>query len=317
MMETLVDPHPANNTPSGPTPQYSQYQPSQARWNSNPDQEFYLEQAANDAAAFTDQFQSVAVDPNVVIPANVQAAADYYQHTQVAQLVGFPINSQEETLLNLWGESPNAIENDSAVNLSLTTYNETGPGIGHGEMMFYPKGSNGYGKGVYEQIVLTNQTLQALGLKPFVADPLVVTTQPPANVTAGTPFGMVVTAENANGTVNTSFNGSVSLNVYGGLYGGTLGGITSVNAVNGVATFSGLTITEAGNYLQIYASATGEPGVYTNSFNVTAAAASQLAVQLPDSYTAFTALAGTRSKSASMPRIPTATWSRPSVEVCP
>ena len=42
-------------------------------------------------------------------------------------------------------------------------------------------------------------------------DQLVVTTQPPATVTAGTPFGVVVAAENAAGSVDTSFNGSITL----------------------------------------------------------------------------------------------------------
>ena len=71
-----------------------------------------------------------------------------------------------------------------------------------------------------------------------VADQLVVTTQPPSSITAGTPFGLVVKAEDAQGNVDTSFNGSITVT---NAYGYTLGGTLTVKAVNGVATFSGLT----------------------------------------------------------------------------
>ena len=46
--------------------------------------------------------------------------------------------------------------------------------------------------------------------------------------------------------VNTSFNGSVSLEVSNSYYGDTLSGTTTVNAVNGVANFSGLSLNLSG-----------------------------------------------------------------------
>ena len=75
---------------------------------------------------------------------------------------------------------------------------------------------------------------------PGTATQLVVTTAP-SGVTAGTGFGVVVTAEDGSGTVDTSFDGAVTLALAGDP-GITLGGTVSVAAVNGVATFSGLTI---------------------------------------------------------------------------
>jgi hypothetical protein len=112
------------------------------------------------------------------------------------------------------------------------------------------------------------------------SDTLVVTTQPPSTVTAGSPFGLVVSAETSGGSVDTSFSGSVAVaNWFDGYFGGPLGGMTGVSAVNGVATFSSLTLTQATScYTMLEVAATGLPMVYTSSFTVTAAAATQLAV---------------------------------------
>ena len=110
------------------------------------------------------------------------------------------------------------------------------------------------------------------------SDPLVVTTQPPANVTAGTPFGLVVTAENEDGSVNTSFNGSLTVTLNNYDYdnpGGTLGGTLTVPAVNGIATFSGLTVDQASYDHAPTITSDSLPAVTTNDFNVTAAAATQ------------------------------------------
>ena len=69
---------------------------------------------------------------------------------------------------------------------------------------------------------------------------LVVTAQPPPDVSVDSIFGLTVTAEYANGVVDKAFDGSVSLNVAQG--SGTLGGTKTATAANGVATFSGLTL---------------------------------------------------------------------------
>ena len=67
------------------------------------------------------------------------------------------------------------------------------------------------------------------------------------------------------------------------MYGNTLGGTLTVQAVNGVATFSGLTLTQAGNWSRLAVNADGLPTVYTNWFTVTAASATQLAASPPSS----------------------------------
>ena len=67
------------------------------------------------------------------------------------------------------------------------------------------------------------------------ATKLVVTAEPPGTVNDFAPFSMDVSAEDASGNVDTSYNGPVTLAIATGT--GTLGGTTMVNAVNGVALF--------------------------------------------------------------------------------
>ncbi len=76
---------------------------------------------------------------------------------------------------------------------------------------------------------------------------LFVTVPPPSTDSPGEPFGMSVALENAQGEVDTSFNGSVTLALTG-TSGASLGGTLTVTAQNGVASFSGLTISKTGNY---------------------------------------------------------------------
>ena len=82
-------------------------------------------------------------------------------------------------------------------------------------------------------------------VSPGAITQLVITAQPAASVTAGTPFGMTVTAKDIFGNTVTSFNNSVSIAVAADPGGGVLDGQPSVVAVAGVATFSGLTIDKA------------------------------------------------------------------------
>ena len=104
-----------------------------------------------------------------------------------------------------------------------------------------------------------------------VADTQLVA-QPVPNVGINSPFGLTVTDEYANGVVDTAFNGSVTIRLSNNPSSGTLGGTLTVNAVNGVATFSGLTLNSAGNGYTIAASSsvTAAPtSTTTNGFNVT------------------------------------------------
>ena len=110
------------------------------------------------------------------------------------------------------------------------------------------------------------------------ANSLVVTTQPPSSVTAGNSFGLAVSVENSQGTVQTGFTGSVTIALASNPDNGTLNGTLTVNASAGVATFSGLTLDQAANGYTIQATTTGLSSATTNAFDITPAAASQLVV---------------------------------------
>ena len=105
---------------------------------------------------------------------------------------------------------------------------------------------------------------------PFVvtaapASRLAVTAQPPENVTAGAGFPITVTAEDSYGNVDTSFNGPITIALASNPGGATLGGTLTATAVNGVATFSNLTISSAGNGYTLQATSTGLTSATTNA----------------------------------------------------
>ncbi len=87
----------------------------------------------------------------------------------------------------------------------------------------------------------------------------VVITQAPSAAVAGTAFAPVVTAEvrDASGNVVTSFAGNVSLTFGSAPPTAALFGTTTVAAVNGVATFNGLSAQRAGAGYTLVASAAG------------------------------------------------------------
>ncbi len=136
-----------------------------------------------------------------------------------------------------------------------------------------------------------NGTSSALAITPAPASVLVFTTQPPASVAAGAPFGTTVTARDSLGNTATAFSGSVTVAIGTNPSGGTLSGTANANAVAGVATFGGLSLNKAGNGYTLTASATGVPtGATSSALNVTAGGATQLVVttQPPTSSTAGT-----------------------------
>lgn len=112
-------------------------------------------------------------------------------------------------------------------------------------------------------------------------------TQPPATVTAGNTLGPALTVyvENASNNVITTDNSSVTLTASGA----TLDGNTSVQAVNGVATFSNLYMTTAGSDA-LWAADGTDVGTTSNTFQVNAAAATQVVFT---SYPSSLAVGGT------------------------
>ncbi len=96
-----------------------------------------------------------------------------------------------------------------------------------------------------------------------------VTTQPPSSVTAGSDFGLTVTAETSPGTVDTGFTGTVTVALENNPTGATLGGTVTATATDGVATFSTLLLDTAGTGYTLMATANGLTSAETDSFDVT------------------------------------------------
>ncbi|HMA41957.1 MAG TPA: hypothetical protein VKP10_17965, partial [Gemmatimonadales bacterium] len=104
---------------------------------------------------------------------------------------------------------------------------------------------------------------------------LVFSGQPDTTTAGQIIAGVQVTALDGANAVVTSFTGPVTVVIAAGTgaSGATLLGTTVVNAVNGVANFSDLSIQKAGSGYKLSASSPGVAGVNSASFAITAAAA--------------------------------------------
>ncbi len=123
---------------------------------------------------------------------------------------------------------------------------------------------------------LTAATSSAFDIVAGPAAVLVFTGQPSsalANASIGT---IVVNAQDAQGNPTPAFTGTVSLSLASNPGAGVLGGGASAAAVAGVATFTGLTISQPGVGYAIAASASGVAGAVSASFNITGGVVAQL-----------------------------------------
>jgi len=118
----------------------------------------------------------------------------------------------------------------------------------------------------------------SVGVATLATSQLVVTAQPPSSVTAGSGFGLTVQAEDSSGNLITSFNSTVTVALANNPGGAALGGTLTATASNGVATFSGLTITKAASGYTLYTSGGGYGWGVTNMITVTPAAPSKLVI---------------------------------------
>ncbi len=117
---------------------------------------------------------------------------------------------------------------------------------------------------------------------------LVFTTEPPSTVANSTTFSVAVSLEDSSGNVLTSDNTTqITLKIGSNPAGGTLSGTLTVTVVNGVATFSDLSIDNIGTGYTLTASAPGLSDVDSDPFDVTLGTATKLAfVQQPSDTTA-------------------------------
>jgi streptogramin lyase len=106
----------------------------------------------------------------------------------------------------------------------------------------------------------------------LAADQLVVVAQPPGTITAGAGFSFQVVAKDAYDNIDTTFTGPVSVILGSNPGGGALSGMVKVNAIAGMAEFSGLAISKVGVGYTVKVSSDSLTTATTNPFNVTAVA---------------------------------------------
>ncbi len=102
------------------------------------------------------------------------------------------------------------------------------------------------------------------------ATEMVVTAQPPSDVIVGDPFGVVVSAENTQGDVDPSYDGTMTIALANNPTGATLGGTLTVTASHGQAVFDDLTLNKLGTGYTFKITDTDFPSVTTDAFNVIA-----------------------------------------------
>jgi hypothetical protein len=95
---------------------------------------------------------------------------------------------------------------------------------------------------------------------------LTVQAPTPSGVASNAAFGVTVAAENAGGGLASDYNGNVTIALSGNRGKTKLHGVRTVRAIDGVATFSGLTLSGArkGTSLQLRVSADGLAAAMTN-----------------------------------------------------
>jgi hypothetical protein len=102
--------------------------------------------------------------------------------------------------------------------------------------------------------------------------------QQPSNAAAAQSISPPVTVqvEDSNGTLVNKSTALIAIAIANNPSGGALSGTTSVNAVNGVATFSSLSINKTGNGYTLSATSSGLTSATSNAFNITNGTATQL-----------------------------------------
>jgi hypothetical protein len=124
------------------------------------------------------------------------------------------------------------------------------------------------------QATVTGLTVAVCGPTVLSSPPtqLAFKTQPAAAV-AGVAIGSFqVDVRDANGNLVTGATNPVTIAIANNAGGGTLTGTKTVNAVAGVATFSGLSLDRVGVGYTLQATATGLSSATSTSFNITVAA---------------------------------------------
>jgi hypothetical protein len=105
-----------------------------------------------------------------------------------------------------------------------------------------------------------------------------ITAEPPNSLVAGVLFGFKVEADDSTGAVDPAYTGPITLTLVSNPAGAKLAGTVTMNAVAGVATFAGLSITTAGSGDTLNVSGGAVTTLASTPFTIAAATAKTLAV---------------------------------------
>ena len=125
---------------------------------------------------------------------------------------------------------------------------------------------------------LASTTTDPFDVTPAAATQLIVMSQPPSDVIAGSTFELTVWAEIAYDNLDTNFVGSVTVGLGTNPGGATLGGTLQVTAQAGMVPFTDLTLNQPGIGYTLDVSSTGLTGATTNPFNVQTTVGSSVGV---------------------------------------
>ncbi|MDB4917110.1 MAG: hypothetical protein JWM95_4754 [Gemmatimonadetes bacterium] len=205
----------------------------------------------------------IAAQPSGAVSGSVLAAQPVVQIRDASSGVVAGATNSVLATLNGAGGTLSGTTTIAAVNGVATFTNLTVTGAGTYSITFTSAG-------------LTPATTGTFVITAQPATQLAVTTQP-GGATSAVNFTTqpVVEVRNASNAVVAGATNAVTAALVGA--GGTLSGTTTVNAVNGVATFTDLKVTGAGTYSLTFTSA-GVTQATTSAFVVTAQPATQLAV---------------------------------------
>src|SRR2546430_973513 len=133
----------------------------------------------------------------------------------------------------------------------------------------------------------------AFDITPGTASQLAFSVQP-SNTVAGAAISpaVQVSALDPAGNLVPGFTGDVTMSLGANPGGSTLGGTTTVAAVNGVASFSTLTLDKTGTGYRLTGTATGLSTATSSAFEITAGAATQLVFRTQPSTTEVGRAAG-------------------------
>ncbi len=203
-------------------------------------------------------------------PASSQSGAAFGATVTVQDAAGNTVTGSSASIsLTLSGGTPGAT-------LSGTTTLNATNGVAVFSGLSVDKVGSGYQLNAASS-GLTGAASSAFAITPGAATKLAFTAQPPASSQSGAAFGATVTVQDAFGNTVTGSSASISLTLTGGTPGATLSGTTTLNATNGVAVFSGLSVDKVGSGYQLNAASSGLTGAASSAFAITPGAATKLA----------------------------------------